>query len=340
MEAQPQPPSMLPPPSPIPPPAQPDAPPPLVRVRSTLPLLPHAPIPVDSARLRLRPLCWADLDAIRRLRAEHNVMRWTARGTIDPDEAATRAWLRRYVVADDDQEPPLPSDAGSKIEERPLQQPPPPTPQPPSSYNFAAVLLSNEDKGGSGSGCADDDNDENRGKLLAGVIGCHSVAGSMGWPEVGYMLAQEYWGRGLATEALVAFLAGWAALPRVEIELLVDARTLEPAPAAVIGAGHDHVDTLKAETGDSPSNRDDVANSPPWVDEQLVALIDAANSASRRVLEKCGFEQFAAWGFEEDGGGVGGGEDFSRPHALHAFRLFPGRLTLPAGSVAGAVVSG
>ncbi|KAJ1552834.1 hypothetical protein HK405_009855, partial [Cladochytrium tenue] len=42
-----------------------------------------------------------------------------------------------------------------------------------------------------------------------------------------------------------------------EIELLVDARTLEPALEVAFGAGHGHHERLKAETSDSPSNHDD-----------------------------------------------------------------------------------
>lgn len=92
-----------------------------------------------------------------------------------------------------------------------------------------------------------------------------------GWPEVGYMIKREHWGRGYATEFLRGFLERWWALPRVEVEVEVDARSVAAAIADCGGL-------------------EDVA-----VPEMLSAIIDANNPGSRRVLQKAGFEQFKEW---------------------------------------------
>ncbi|KAI2605541.1 acyl-CoA N-acyltransferase [Hypoxylon sp. NC1633] len=85
---------------------------------------------------------------------------------------------------------------------------------------------------------------------------------TFGWPEVGYMLKKEYWGKGFATEFLRGFLSHWWSLPRSELELEVDAQSVDG-------------------TGEAP--------------EIVTAVIDADNLASRRVLEKLGFREIKRW---------------------------------------------
>ncbi|RYP64230.1 hypothetical protein DL771_008854 [Monosporascus sp. 5C6A] len=94
-----------------------------------------------------------------------------------------------------------------------------------------------------------------------------------GWPELGYMLKREHWGRGYATEFVRAFLAAWWALPRCRVEIDVDARSLDAGAPVAPGAE---------------------------VPEQLSALVEVSNLGSRRVLGKLGFRQFAEW-TQEDG---------------------------------------
>ncbi|KAJ5351136.1 hypothetical protein N7452_000110 [Penicillium brevicompactum] len=94
---------------------------------------------------------------------------------------------------------------------------------------------------------------------LIGIGGCHLYPGSHGWPEIGYMLRQETWGQGLGTEFLTAWLRFWSELPRSEREVCVEKEM-------VIGEGH--------------------------VDEHLIAITEASNSASQRVLSKSGFQRF------------------------------------------------
>ncbi|SPO03643.1 uncharacterized protein DNG_06326 [Cephalotrichum gorgonifer] len=98
---------------------------------------------------------------------------------------------------------------------------------------------------------------------LIGIGGCLSVSSMFGWPEIGYMLRREFWGQGLMTEFLHAWLDMWSKLPREETEFKVDPRTLPG--------------------GDGP------------VQEQVTALTVADNFGSQRVLAKGGFEYSFTW---------------------------------------------
>ncbi|KAH8886118.1 acyl-CoA N-acyltransferase [Thozetella sp. PMI_491] len=101
---------------------------------------------------------------------------------------------------------------------------------------------------------------------MIGIGGNHNWVSSFGWPEVGYMIRKEQWGKGLAPEFLRAFLVAWRELPRVEVEVKVDPRTAgtPPADGAV-------------------------------VPEQLFAVTETENARSQAMLRKCGFEHFLTW---------------------------------------------
>lgn len=86
-----------------------------------------------------------------------------------------------------------------------------------------------------------------------------------GWPAIGYMIRTEFWGQGVATEFVKAWLESWWKLPRAEAELEVDRRTLLP------------------EEGEESSP------------EQVIAFTLLDNIGSQRVLEKAGFERFLTW---------------------------------------------
>ncbi|KAI1375316.1 acyl-CoA N-acyltransferase [Hypoxylon crocopeplum] len=96
---------------------------------------------------------------------------------------------------------------------------------------------------------------------LIGTGGARGV-GLSGWPEIGYMFKREHWGNGYATEFLRSLVDNWRTLPRSEIELEVDGRSID-------GAGE--------------------------VPESLKAVIDENNLGSRRVLEKSGFREYIRW---------------------------------------------
>ncbi|KAL7892236.1 acyl-CoA N-acyltransferase [Trichoderma sp. SZMC 28014] len=100
---------------------------------------------------------------------------------------------------------------------------------------------------------------------MIGMGGCHQMVSMFGWPAIGVMIRREFWGQGLATEFVKAWLEMWCKLPRAETELQVDRRTLLP------GEGEE--------------------KSP----EQMIAFTRSDNIGSQRVLEKAGFERFLTW---------------------------------------------
>ena len=115
-----------------------------------------------------------------------------------------------------------------------------------------------------------------------GIGGCHLYPASHGWPEVGYMLRKETWGQGLGTEFLNAWLRFWSELPRSEREVQVQKEM-------VVGEGA--------------------------VDEHLIAITEASNGASQRVLLKSGFERFREFVEMDD----------TKTVNLVAFRFLPSR---------------
>ncbi|KAI2603479.1 acyl-CoA N-acyltransferase [Hypoxylon fragiforme] len=101
---------------------------------------------------------------------------------------------------------------------------------------------------------------------LIGEGGVHNLASSpYSWPEIGYKFRKEFWGKGYATEFLQAFLAVWWALPRRRRATIEEISPEACMQNAVVGV------------------------------EQIIANADAQNIASRMVLEKSGFVQFAEW---------------------------------------------
>ncbi|KAK4136712.1 acyl-CoA N-acyltransferase [Trichocladium antarcticum] len=125
---------------------------------------------------------------------------------------------------------------------------------------------------------------------LLGVGGAHNWRSRFGWPEVGYMLRTEVWGRGLGTEFLRGFLEGvWDKLEREVVDgVLVDARTVDA--------------------------RDADGN----VREQLIAITADANEKSQSVLRKSGFEWFYTWQDQDS-------TDQDAMIDLPTFRYFPGK---------------
>lgn len=100
-----------------------------------------------------------------------------------------------------------------------------------------------------------------------GVLGCHHAEP----PEVGYMLSQEAWGHGYATEALQRWLQAWWALPRREVLMEQDDQEAEKSNGNIV------------------------------VPEVLMADLDGSNVASARILGKCGFRRVSEELIESDG---------------------------------------
>lgn len=121
-----------------------------------------------------------------------------------------------------------------------------------------------------------------------GSVGIRYLDGALGWPELGYMILKEHWGKGYATEFLRAYLEHWWALPReeTETELKVDTRTI---------------------SGEAPGS---------LVNERLTAITGGENEGSKNVLVKLGFTLVAAYREEEEEahlGQVGTGFVLAKP---------------------------
>ena len=98
---------------------------------------------------------------------------------------------------------------------------------------------------------------------MIGIGGCHQLKSMFGWPAMGYMFRKEFWGKGLATEFTRAWLDMWCKLPREEVHIEVDQRS--------------------------------ILNEEGEVLEVMTAFTSAENLASQKVLEKSGFERFLTW---------------------------------------------
>lgn len=154
-------------------------------------------------------------------------MQWTSAGAIDATADATWKWMQRFMA---------PNDA--------------------STFNFAIVERRLEpdaqaSDGSSPRACSD----------VVGVVG-YMGGGPPPAFEIGYMLREEVWGLGYATEALGAWMRAWWGLERRR--------------RGKGGVEHGR----EIEEGGGGVDR-----------EKLVAVVQAENRASRRVLERCGFEE-------------------------------------------------
>ncbi|KAL9114211.1 MAG: hypothetical protein Q9227_001633 [Pyrenula ochraceoflavens] len=96
-------------------------------------------------------------------------------------------------------------------------------------------------------------------ELAIGSIGCHIAEP----PECGYLIRQEWWGKGYATEALRAWLDVYWKLPRREIKM---------EEFGGLRHSEGYVDPHRAR-------------------EYLIGSTDKSNRASQGVLAKAGFER-------------------------------------------------
>ncbi|KAK0746352.1 acetyltransferase [Schizothecium vesticola] len=123
---------------------------------------------------------------------------------------------------------------------------------------------------------------------LIGIGGNHQVNPELGWPELGYMLMEEHWGKGYATEFVAAWLGAWEGLEREEVEVGVDARTV-----------------VKQGEGEGTAR------------EMVLAVTTEDNPKSQKILRKCGFKRFMVWE-------VPGSREGEGMVALPTFRYFVG----------------
>lgn len=113
-----------------------------------------------------------------------------------------------------------------------------------------------------------------------GCGGCHKFEGAPeGWPEFGYMLREDAWGKGLGGEFAESFVQAWWALPRSKVRL-------EVAEDSIVAVDDDKSTGVATPLGSGESIR---------AVEMLVADVEVRNEASRRILERYGFEPFRWW---------------------------------------------
>ena len=96
---------------------------------------------------------------------------------------------------------------------------------------------------------------------LIGDGGVHNLRIQGEWPELSYRFKKEYWNKGYATEFATAFMQFWWSLPREPTRLQVRPNSVD-------------------------------FQNTPMVTERVYASVKQENKASKRVLEKAGFELF------------------------------------------------
>lgn len=225
------------------------------RIITTLPQpLPFSTerIPTRTSRLLIRPLALSDLNGFHELARTHEVMKWTAAGHAHTSHEETRKRLDEFLAPNDTK-----------------------------TFNCAICLRDTGEFVGIGG--------VHRFSRIEGLHGVDPESSGYGWPELGYLLKQEYWGRGLATEFVTAFLNMWDQLQRASTELSVNVKSL-----------------VDGDYGDESSP----------AKEALVAIVDPANGASQRILQKCGFEEFDKFTEKHR-------EDPDKSLQLLSFRYFP-----------------
>lgn len=217
----------------------------------------------DNPRLYARPFHIDDLPSLHELRTQIEVMQFTTKGAIDADLSTTRTWMGRFMDLEHDLETAPAEELAQKVQKASSS---------PASFNF--VIVYEEDptvREVTGDDDADDSRTPSTHKVI-GAGGCHSFGTE---PEVGYMIRKEYWGKGLVTHFLRAFLAAWWALDRKVVHIPLTTSLHE---------------TLTKKRGFKIPEADANTDGTVTIKEYLQALIVTTNTGSRRVLEKCGFQ--------------------------------------------------
>lgn len=216
--------------------------------------------PTLSPRLLLRPLAATDLDGLFLLTTQHEVMKWTAAGRTHSSHQETMAKLAEFLPPNDTK-----------------------------TFNCAICLRATGELIGIGGVHRFSRVEARHGGAAADQDGWY------GWPELGYMLKKEFWGMGLATEFVTAFVGMWEQLRRAAVEVQVHVKSLG---------------VVDAHSGFGGAVR------PAAAREELIAIVERENGASERILRKCGFELFDKFTERHK-------NDPDRLLELSSFRYFP-----------------
>ena len=100
---------------------------------------------------------------------------------------------------------------------------------------------------------------------MIGIGGCSGLVSVFGWPGIAFMLRSEFWGQGLVTEFVHAFMETWWKLPRTDVHINVDPRSLSGSHS------------------DAP------------VTEQMTGFALDEYVARKGVFKRSGFEEFISW---------------------------------------------
>ncbi|KAM5511813.1 acetyltransferase [Fusarium oxysporum f. sp. phaseoli] len=199
-----------------------------VQINTTLTKLPYPPLEerptVRTKRLVLRPFYEDAAKDLFPMRAQKEVMMWTAQGAPDKHLEETQKWAAQRLPPHDET----------------------------NLYYVISLIETGE---------------------VIGAGGTYRRECELGWPAIGYAFRKEAWGKGYATEFLVAFMKIWWELPRVESSIAVDRATL--------------------------SEDEIVASVNGTITERCAAETIKENVGSKRVLEKAGYTWVKEWRNEE-----------------------------------------
>ena len=213
-----------------------------------------------------------DILAINTLHNQPSVMRWMAAGPVVESLDQTREFLRRFVEPNDTEtfiwaivlrrSIERKSSSNGKPEERRHEH------ESSSSHGTDQTArrgetLSNRTEA-AGSPSAHPRPGMLEAGTVVGLVGGMNLRGPEGWPKLGYLLREETWGLGLASEAVSAYMNAYWALPRRVLRTSVTQASLP----------------------------DEMLDADSTVPERLIGVTKADNVGSCRILEKVGMQMY------------------------------------------------
>lgn len=202
--------------------------------------------------------------------------------------AETQRWMDRFVE---------PGDQETYAFAIKLKRPPSPqsssTPRPPPSSSSGTAAAES---------LADGEREEEDFETRAiGMMGMVRANRGSGWPEIGYGINQTHHGRGFGTELLREVLRFWWTLPREDVVVEMESRYVFDT----VSRGHQEDDgesLVDARDGDDGRESERKRDEDKVIEmtERVMAIADAENWPSLRVMEKVGFRRFTEFIDEED----------------------------------------